>query len=147
MKDIRQIKLINQKLEQQKFNYQIDLTKTNKLIEKKTISHNRMLSYRNDYINSEKLQITRIMPNLNININLFIKKINNVIYITEVEIDKLKEEKKIIEDKLAEVDKKIDLMSMFENNIKKIIKIQQEQSEQSALDDMVANDDFRREHE
>lgn len=136
MKNIQQIKLIHDALLKEKEKYSFELTKVNNSIEKKSYSILRMLSYRKDYFNPNNLKLTHATPALNKNFYSFAKKIDEVLKQAEDDLAKMKAARESIFQKINEINKKIDLMDLFENRLKNEAESKADKLEQLMLDDI-----------
>lgn len=147
MKNIHQVQLIKEALTKEKKKHSLELTKINNSIEKKSYSILRMVAYQKDYANSNNLQLTHSTPALSKNLSAFSKKINDVIKQAEVELNQMKNIRDSILHIVSELDKKIDLMEVFEQRSKVIELNRLEKTEQNMLDDIVSTNHLRNDYE
>lgn len=147
MKDIRQIQLINKQLNNELSKQMGLLVKINSMLDQKNLSHEKMKGYLDEYLNSKKLDLTRVTPGLNKNIHLFISKLNEILQQSEEEIKTLNGSRQLIIEKITLLEKKIDVMNQYESDIQIQIRKKQDKMEQAVVDDMVATIDIRKENE
>lgn len=147
MDDLRQIKAINKAFHKQREKYMFELSKTNKLIQKKTMLIQKMTGYMNEYFNNTSLKMSRSMPSLFNNLNLFIKQIDKVIIDTEREKEILKKSKDSIIKMIVKSDQKIKLMDHFEDRVVKEQIYKQDKVEQLMIDDISSTKHLRGNYE
>lgn len=147
MKNIHQIQLIKQALVKDKKKYSFELSKIINSIEKKSYSILRMVSYQKEYSNSKNLQLTRRTPALNKNLSAFSNKISDVIIQAETELKNMQNTRDSILHTIAEINKKIDLMDVFEDRSNQLALKKQEKIEQTMLDDLVSTKHLRDDYE
>lgn len=147
MNDIIQIQVISNSLLKEKEKYMNELSKINININNKKMIIDRMQSYQNEYLAKCNLQNAKTIPILYSNINMFIRKIDNIITQTQAEILHLQKIKKGIFETIEKINKKIDLMNVFiDKNRRSQIK-KAERLEQTMLDDITSTLEERSEYE
>ena len=144
---MRQIKLITNSLIKEKEKYLYELSKLNTTITNKISTIDKMKSYQNDYLNSYNLNLSKSIPGLNMNINLFVKKIDMVIDQAKFEVNTLQQIRESLLVTIDNINKKIDMMSIFESKQQVEMRVKEEKQEQIMLDDMSMTMDIRREDE
>lgn len=145
MKDLKQIKLISESLENEKKKYLNELMKITSAIENKLLMIQKMVDYKSDYFSDNNFKISKSVPGLNKNINLFVKKIDDVVQKTYAEIENLKKMRTSLLETVAKIDQKLDVMTIFEGKSREEIRQREEKQEQLVTDDIVSTIDLRRE--
>lgn len=138
MKNINHIKTILEKLERDKTNILSKLSNLNKLIENKIKTIEKMSAYQSDYLYGNNFKTSRSNPNLSNNLNLFIKKIDDVMRLAKNELGSLNENKKELLSAISLLDKKKEMMEFFKQKI--IIEKKQvlDKKEQIFLDEITS---------
>lgn len=147
MQDLRQIQLLGTVFTKERDKYLTELEKINKTIANKLALINKMSGYLDDYSNQDTLKISRSVSSLTKNILLFSRKISLVISQTEVEIDRLKKTREGVVAKIEASEKKIDLMAVFEDQVKQKMRVRSEKIEQTTLDDLAVTKSMREEND
>jgi|GEM_PF-3535962 len=147
MKDMRQIKILENSIKCEKKKYLSELSKINSKINTKQSLIKKMQSYQFDYLNSNNFNLSKSMPGLHGNMRMFIKKIDNVINHTESEIIMLEKMKLSLLDTIGNLDKKLNLMLSFEEKLNADSALKELRSEQLMIDSIAATRNKRREHE
>lgn len=147
MQDLRQIQLLGTVFTKERDKYLTELEKINKTIANKLALINKMSGYLDDYSNQDTLKISRSVSSLTKNILLFSRKISLVISQTEVEIDRLKKAREGVIAKIEASEKKIDLMAVFEDQVKQKMRVRSEKIEQTTLDDLSVTKSMREEND
>lgn len=147
MNDIKQIRLIIGSLQKDKERYLRELSAFNSAIFNKESMIAKMQDYQNDYLNNYNLKLSKSIPGLHQNITMFVKKIALVISQAEQEVCAIDNMKKQTLTRLQDIDKKIELMKVFEEKQLITLKKEEDKQEQAALDDLASNMDKREEYE
>lgn len=147
MKDIRQIKVISQAFDNEKEKFLSELVKVNDVINKKLAVIKKMHFYLEEYNNADRLKISRSVPVLNQNLDAFTAKIKGVIRSEENEIKKMQQIRETLLASIGEVDKKIQLMNIFENRHNVEVSRKDDKNAQRAMDDVMLNKVTRNENE
>jgi flagellar biosynthesis chaperone FliJ len=137
MKNIRQIQTISGALHLERQRFMSELIKANLQIQKKLTVIAKIVSYQEEYTNGKSLQISRAVPALHKNLSEFSKNITKLIAAEEIEINKLALISKALSERIRNIDRKIELMSIFENRIHKETHDRNESNDQRLTDDMV----------
>jgi len=147
MKDINQIKLLVDAFTKKKDKYMLELSKINNQISSKESMIEKMKFYKNEYINGDKLIISKSIPGLNKNIDLFVDKIDVVIKQSESEVLESKKIKNKLLETINNYDKKINLMNHFEEKVLIDLKIKEDKYDQLTVDNLVSTINEREDHE
>jgi flagellar biosynthesis chaperone FliJ len=145
MQNLQQVKTIHKALELEKNKILSELAKLNDRINKKSATITKISAYQKEYANGENLQTSLITPLLHKNLYSFSKKILAIIAKEEIELNILKSQREVINQRVMKIDLKIKIMGHFEARVLKKIATLQERSEQCMLDDLVSTKDMREE--
>lgn len=137
MKKINQIQLIEKSLKNERDKMVFDLSNLMSQLNKKKNIIDNMNAYINDY-NGAALPLSKSVPSLSINFNIFINKISNAILKTEEEVNFILEAKLKIIEKISKLDAKLALMEVFNKKIKLAMNEKEKKEEQIILDDISA---------
>ncbi len=143
MNNDRQILLINKALRSQRDSFLSELTKINRFIEKKLANIKKIMLYQNEYSSNDNLKLSKTIPALHKNFNLFNKKIDKVIEIEEIEIENLKKTQKTMLDKIEELNQKIKVMNQFKEKSDLQKRMESEKKEQKYLDELTSTKHIR----
>lgn len=143
MNNDRQILLINKALRTQRDSCLSELSKINRFIEKKLANIKKIMLYQNEYSSNDNLKLSKTIPALHKNFNLFNKKIDKVIEIEEIEIEKLKKTQKSMLDKIEELNQKIKVMNQFKERSDLQKRMESEKKEQKFLDELTSTKQSR----
>lgn len=136
MNDLKQIRIIEKALNKEKEHYFFELSRLNGSVEKKKLLIKKITSYLQEYQNENQLIISKSIPLLHKNLDLFINQMRGVIAQTEREIEHLKQNQLFLMKKIQMVEQKIKLMAHFEEKVLCKLKKRSEKIEQTAIDDM-----------
>lgn len=136
MRSLRQIKVINQALDKERERYLRELGMIVKTIEKKQSLIQRMADYRREYFADGNLMLTKAVPTLNKNLDLFDKKMEAIIQQTESEVLQFQKSKEAVMQKITTIDSKIQLMELFKIRIHQKTLVRADKQEQRMLDDL-----------
>ena len=146
MNDMRQIQVLLKAFTKEKEKYLFELSKINMAIEKKSDLILKMQTYKQDYFNENNLTVSKAIPALIKNFHLFMKKLELAVKQAEDDLVILKRAKQAILERISEIDKKMELMNLFAEKIKKGMILKEEKTEQSMIDDVVSTVHLRGEH-
>jgi flagellar biosynthesis chaperone FliJ len=146
MENLKNIKIIKKSydLDRQKFVYEIH--KVNNLIARREATIQKITSYKKEYTNDDNLQLSKSIPVLSKNIDLFTAKIDAIIDAEKVEIEKLHRIKSSIMTKIVSLDDKIKLMGHFEDKANATKALKMEKADQTSLDDLSSTMHLRGSH-
>ena len=147
MENIKNIQIIKKSFDQERKKYLYEITKVNNLIAKREATIRKISAYQNEYTNKDNLVLSRTIPTLSRNIDLFTGKIADIIEIEKIEIQKLERMKVSMVTKIGNIDHKIKLMNHFEERAKLEKAVQVEKSDQRELDDLASTAHLRGDHE
>ena len=139
MKNLHQIKTIEKALSHERDKYILELAKIKSVINKKNSTIASMISYSKEYTKEANLQLTKTLPGLTRNLNLFLDKLLHVVEQAQKEVLSLEKIRSNIILKLNELNMKLKLMNVFETKAKLVIQAKIEKQEQLALDDISAS--------
>lgn len=143
MKNLKQVKLIEGVLHQEREKLLMELSKINTYLNKKIFSMQKVIAYQKEYAEGVHLNVTRSIPMLHKNLDFFSGKMKDIILVEEREIQKMVT---IQQNKLKEIeliDKKVKLMSVFSKSIVSEMVMKMESYEQSSIDDLSATKQSR----
>lgn len=138
MKDIRQLKIIIKALDCRRERHLQQLARLNGIIESKKNLINKMKYYQHDYTNNNTLKMSKSVSGLNQNLDLFIRKMEEVITQTSMEISQLQQSVGHTYSLMTKVDQELELMHQFMTNLLKEKNRQSERNEQLAIDDLAS---------
>lgn len=147
MKNIRQIQTISGALHHERQRFMSEFIKTNLLIQKKLSIIAKIISYQDEYANGKSLQVSRVVPVLHKNLHEFSKNITKLIAAEEIEINKLSVISKALSERLRNIDRKIELMSLFENRAHKEKHDREETNDQRLADEISTHKSAEKDHE
>ncbi len=136
MRDIRQIKVIQQSLERQKAIIQTDLTRINQFLAQKRESLQRLITYLHEYMDAKEVRISHRVPALHQNRIQFTLKIEKIIHSEENEIKKIIIIQQAKLQQLRVLEQKLQTMNHF------LAKIQLENMQAANRQDQLRNDDL-----
>lgn len=138
MNDLKQIRVLIEALTKQKDKYLNELTRLNANINVKNSMIEKMQSYRSNYLNNCELKNNQTSPMLYKNSNLFIIKIDQAIEHTQKELHSLNKIKISLFETIDKVNKKIEVINVFDAKTKKDLKEKEDKREQVVLDDIAS---------
>lgn len=147
MKNEAQIKMIHKSLTKEKEGFIFELGKINKIINQKNATIQKMLSYQREYLYGDHLKLTQTNPTLSKNLHLFTKQINDVVKQAQMELDSIQSTQVYLINKIAELDKKIELMIVFNKRITDAKVTTENRAEQRLLDDLAGTVHLRGDHD
>jgi len=138
MKNIKQIRLIQNALTKEKEKHLIELSKLAQSIDKKISTISRMIVYQNEYTNTEHLRLSRSIPALTKNLYAFSEKMTDLIKQAEAEVLIMQKSKESILQSIEKIDNKMKLMDLFEDKAKMKALLSAEKQEQVMMDDLAS---------
>lgn len=147
MKNEAQIKLIHKTLTSEKEGFVFELSKLNKVINQKTATIQKMLSYQREYLYGDHLKLSQTNPTLSRNLHLFTKQIDDVVKQAQTELDSIKLTQSYLIKRIEEIDKKIELMNVFNKRINDTKVANENRAEQRLLDDLAGTYHLRGNHD
>lgn len=136
MRDVRQIKIIQQSLERQKAVVQTDLTRINQFLAQKRESLQRLITYLREYMDAKEVRLSHRVPALHQNRIQFTLKIEKIIHLEENEIKKIISAQQAKLQQLHMLEQKLQTMNHF------LAKIQLENMQAANRQDQLRNDDL-----
>jgi len=136
MKNIAQIKVINNALNKEREKFLFELARINLFIENKLNTLRKFMDYMRDYTEGESFNLSRSIPSLNRNLNSFSTKIQQIILMEEKEIERLLYLKGQKLKNIAEIEQKIKVMDHFEDVAITERHVRMENHEQSSMDEL-----------
>lgn len=143
MKNLHQIKAINQVLDAKKNKLMVDHANIVAYIKKKMDNIQKFREYQKEYMAENFLLLSKTTPLLHKNLNSFLTKIENIILKEQHEIDMLELRKKGLQQEIEKFDHKMNVMDKFEDKIKTDNRYKKERSEQAFMDDLAVNNKVR----
>lgn len=147
MKNARQIQLIHKTLTKEKDGFLFELGKLNKTINNKLASIQRMIAYEKEYLQGDNLKLSKTKPALSKNLQSFTKQINDVVKQAQYELDTMHKTQTFLHKQIEEIDKKIELMKVFNDRIKVNLVTKANKAEQTLLDDLAGILHLRGDHD
>jgi hypothetical protein len=106
-----------------------------------------MHAYKNDYMNDNNLSISKLIPNLNKNIHLFVRKLDNITSNADIEMQSLIKMRDSLLSTIEVINNKIELVKKYKNNFLETERKLQGKHEQLMIDDIVSTLEERMENE
>ncbi|MHB1948804.1 MAG: flagellar FliJ family protein [Gammaproteobacteria bacterium] len=147
MKNEAQVKMIHKNLMSEKDGFLFELSKINKVINQKMATIQKMLSYQHEYLYGDHLKLSKTNPTLSKNLHLFTKQIDDVVKQAQMELDSIKSTQSYLLKKIADINKKIELMNVFHKRINDAKVDKEKRAEQSLLDDLSGTLHLRGNHD
>ena len=136
MQSIQQVQLIHNALISERKRFLIELGKVNRFLNKRLSTIEKMISYQSEYSDNNNLKMSRSVPTLHQNLEMFSKKIAKLVSHEELEVKKLENIKESIIDKITNLDQKIKLMANFRDKALMNELLQNDKMEQVMLDEL-----------
>ncbi len=136
MKNIAQIKVINNALSKERDRFMSELVKVNAYLENKMTTLKKFTDYLREYADSESFSLSRSVPALSRNMNSFSQRIQEIIMAEEKEVEKLVKLKNEKIKNIEELDRKMKAMDHFEATAMTEKREKSEKSEQSNIDEL-----------
>lgn len=143
MQDLNQVKLLSKVIGKEKEKHLYELANINRSIATKLNLVNKMAGYLQEYHDQSNLTVSKSSPSLTHNLASFTKKIDLVIAQTNTEIEKLQHSKHELIKKIEDYDQKLELMALFEDQLRKKMLLAASKNEQNSDDDLVSTHDSR----
>jgi len=135
MKNIAQIKVINNALGKERDKFMSELVKVNAYLENKMATLKKFTDLR-EYAESESFSLSRSVPALSRNMNSFSQRLQEIILAEEKEVEKLVKLKNEKIKNIEEVDRKMKAMDHFEATAVAEQREKFEKTEQSSIDEL-----------
>ncbi|MDR3476546.1 MAG: hypothetical protein P4M14_00765 [Gammaproteobacteria bacterium] len=146
MENLKNIQIIKKSYDLERKKFVFEMHKVNNLIARREATIQKITAYKKEYTHQDNLKLSKSIPALSKNIDMFTAKIDGIIDIEKVEIEKLMKIKSSIISKIASIDHKIKLMGHFEEKAKAAKALKIEKSEQTSLDDLSSTMRLRGSH-
>jgi flagellar biosynthesis chaperone FliJ len=147
VKNIAQIKVINDALTREKERFMGELARINIHLENKLNTLHRFMEYIKDYNENANYSMSRTIPALNRNLDSFSKKLQQLILVEEKEVEKLTALRAQKIKHIEEIEQKIKVMDHFETIAVTEKQSRMERSEQAGLDELNSIKHSRGEYE
>jgi flagellar biosynthesis chaperone FliJ len=143
MQSIQQVQMIHNALQSERKRFLAELGKVNRYLNKRLGTIEKILSYQHEYSDTNNLKMSRAVPTLHQNLELFSKKIAKLVQNEEFEVKKLENIKESIIDKITNLDQKIKLMANFRDKALMNELLTSDKWEQTMLDDLSVSRRYR----
>lgn len=135
MKQLNQYKVIIDNMSMRKNVILTDITRINTHISKRVESLGRIKSYQNEYVGNDKLPVTKSVPTLTRNLNSFTNKLQEIVILEEIEINKLEVLRASKLNELGKIEEKINLLEKLIAKLNKAHQYKLDTLEQLMLDE------------
>jgi hypothetical protein len=138
MKDKQQINTIQQALSSQKELLVANVSNINMTINKKLVVLKKFIEYQKEYTEAEQFRISRSIPTLVRNLEVFTGKIAHLIRLEEKEVEDLVKKRYAKLEEILKIEQKLKLMQHFLTVIQSEQDYELSKMEQRVIDDMAS---------
>ena len=147
MNNLNQIKLIKKYLLSLKEKFFGELKKLDNMITRKINAIEKLRSYRQEYSNSNVLELTRVTPLLQRNLYNFVQELGDLIQRDENELHKLSQAKNSLRMKCEKIKNQLDFICEREKKVQKTLLAEEEKATQKTADEFISNHYVRNAHD